>query len=425
MQMSNPMYQHPDIKMEGAGRLIKPALAPHLHHNFPHSSLPRHHRIQTQPMSSSHMMAANNYETPPPPTTTTIPRVSSLEAELDKLIASTVDPCLYPNYLPNYSSPLLSHDSPPYMSTAYSTSQAMDSTAMNHIGGGMVQDGGASSHSSPGLGTDTSMAGGAMAVTSVSPQDPTVFSYAPSACTTDPPYSMSANQLTAYSCPTCPTTSTTSTTNPVPPGGQQPLQHLPTYTGPTTSLQQGDGVFSHAPTSGPQYLGPVSTSTPPATSSVAYSQHHMQNGSKPAYTTALQNVSMHGRPSPPLQPVSGFSPAQQGTVSATPSNNSPSSYGYLSPPKEPEEYQQQLYGSSYLSNCNSDALSCLTPSPEDFSNHGNERSPPGQTTTVHTLGHYEQYQLQHCGYDYGTQSLSSHINAPQQLVTYNSRESIV
>lgn len=423
IHMSNPMYHPADIKMEGAGPLIKPALASH---HVPHPAMPPHHRIQTQQISSGHsMMAASNFDVLPP-TTSSIPRVSSLEAELDKLIASTVgSDTMYPNYLPSYSSPPLSHDSPPYMTPEYSTTQAMDSSAMNHIGGNLVQDGGASSHSSPGLGTDPSMSAGTMVATSVgvSPQDLTVFSYAPTACSTDAPYPMTTNQLTAYSCQAC-STSTTSTTDQVCPhqqqplgvmGGQHPLQHLPTYTGDATSLQQGEVVFSHAPTSGTQYLGPVSSSTPPATSSVAYSQHHTQNGTKPAYSSALQNISMHGRPSPPLaQSVSGFSPQQQGAA-----NNSPSSYGYLSPPKEPGEYQQQLYGSSYLNN---DALSCLTPSPEDYSNQGNERSPPGQTTTVHTLGHYEQYQFQH--YDFGAQSHISHITAPQ-LVSYNSRESTV
>ena len=399
--VSNAYYHH-GIKIEA-----KPSIPPHSVHHLPH---PPHHRIQTQPMPNTHPMVTSSYT----PSISSIPRVSSLEAELDKLIASTVDPTtMYPTYLQNYPSPPLSHGSPPYMGQTYNS---VDGTI--NMGGSVVHDGAASSHSSPGVATESRH----MGVNSMSPQDPAAFTYATTA-SSDMAYSMPSNQLTAYSCQTCPTSSVASSADQVcqhqqaHSASRHALQHMPTFTGPTTSLHQGEPAFSSS--SSQQYLASTSA---PATSSQPYSQH--QSVAKPAYSTALANISMHGRPSPPLaQTVSphmvsqpgSFSPPQGGATS----NNSPSNFGYLSPPKEPGDYP--LYSSSYN---NTDALSCLTPSPEDYSSHCNERSPPGQTTTVHTLGHYEQYQFQPV-YEYGSQPLHNHITASNSMLGFNSRETPV
>ena len=405
---------------------MKSVLPPHAVNHLPHGH-PPHHRIQTQSLVNDQPMATSSFI---PTTTSSIPRVSSLEAELDKLIASTVDPTtMYPTYLPNYPSPPLSHNSPPYMGQAYSS---VDAT-MN-MAGGMVHDGGPSNHSSPRLASE-SLPGRHMNSVSLSPQDPAAFTYA-TTVSTEVPYSMTSNHLTAYSCQTCPTSITTSAADQMSQHQQQQqaisasrhphLQHVSNYTRPATSL--GEPAFSSsASSSGQQYLHPAHTTSAPTTSSVdqpfTQQQHHAV--AKPEYSTALGSISMHNehrRPSPPLaqtvsphmvQQPGGFSPPQQGT-----SNNSPSNFGYLSPPKEPGDYP--LYNSSYANN---DSLSCLTPSPEDYSNHGNERSPPGQTT-VHTLGHYE-YQYQPPVYEYGAQPLHNHITASSSLLGFNSRESTV
>ena len=378
----NPLFRTGSVKLEPGSMVMQPVQVPP-----PYSQSSTQQGIVHSQSSTQQGIVAHY-----PPTITTssngMSRYPSIEAELERLVAST----MYPPF--PQTEQCLSHTSPPYVpsytNSTVSQTQLINSTAIHTVSG--MMDGGQSSPGNSVI-SPTTHGGVSPGVT----MDPNTSNFSPSGSDV---YTVNHSgspgiQLTAYSCQSCPTdpSVTCSTTTSQSITGSTPLQHLP-FKG-TSSLQQCDVQ---------------STST--------------------SYNTALQNIGVHNgngghsplmaqtvSPNPPLTiaqaQISGYSSPQ---VTIATENHSPSSpYGFPSPPKEGGEY---LINGTPFSN-NPELFNNLTPSPEDYSMQQGENSPNTQHTTIH--GQYyttEPYSLQP-HYDL----VQSHL--PSDMLTFNAKESTV
>lgn len=305
------------------------------------------------------------------PSVTTMPRIPSIEAELDSLVSIALS---YPFYNPSqnprpfYTS---SHFAPHTSSSTVSQGQNVPlmPNGVNMMDGNQRSPGQSSSDGvSPGVSIH---------------HDP--ITYSPSN-STSPMYPIS-NQST-------PTTVHMTTAQDLG-TGSQPLQHLPYEV--TSSLQPVSTSIDHT-------HQPTTYNT--ALQSINHSQ--LPGGHSPPLG---QTVS----PNPPLTIIqaqqSGFSPQQVVTTE----NQSPLSgyHGFPSPPKEAGEYP-------FSGACTypSDIINSLTPSPEDYSaQHPNEGSPPQQQQQATINGHYIYAMQPHYDFQTHIPGISVTFNAPRHEST--------
>lgn len=305
-------------------------------------------------------------------------RYSSIEAELERLVASTQYPIMvnYPMYTPDTTTPAtlpITHTSPSTIDSGHSPAHT---SIISPPGVGSV---GAASRS-PGDST-----------TSTDPTfSPVGSEVYPGTSHTSP----QAGITPPYSNPTIPPSSAASSQQATI-TGSTPLQHLP------TTFMKNNGSASVHPTTSSE-MQQVATSIESAAFSTTGSPLLGQTTVSPN----PQATTMNG----------GYTSLH--TSMAT-GNSSPSShYGFPSPPKEAGDYG--AYGTPY-SGETINSVSSMTPSPEDGSSHQVDSSPQ-QYTTIHGQYSYSsdayQISLQPCN----TAIRGSHFS---DLSSYNPKESTV
>ena len=306
-------------------------------------------------------------------TTSSIPRIPSIEAELDSLVSSAL---CYPFYNPAQNPRLFyttshfgPHTLPPTVSQGQNVS--LMPNGVNMMDGNQTSPGQSSSDGvSPGVSIHHDH-------TTYSPSNSTSPSVYPVSNQSTP---AAVHMTTAQDLGT----------------GSQPLQHLPYEV--TPSLQPVSTSIDHT-----HQPAPYNT----ALQSINHSQ--LPGGHSPPLA---QTVS----PNPPLTIVpaqqSGFSPQQVVTTE----NQSPLSgyHGFPSPPKEAGEYPFSGASCTYPS----DIINSLTPSPEDYSaQHPNEGSPPQQQQQATINGHYVYAMQPHYDFQTHIPGISVTFNAPRHEST--------
>ena len=292
-----------------------------------------------------------------------MPRCSSIEAELERLVNSTQ----YPPII-GYSSGMIYTEPHPVVSQTHILNTSPSTVDSGH---------------SPGHSIISPLGGG------LSPGDSNTFSPVssdvyPANTRTSPPAG-----LTPYSCANIPAASSGQKLL----TGSTPLQHLP------APYVEGGSVI---PTSSDRQ----STSTIPSCSN----------------NSPMMGQTVSPNPTPLTMPQATINGGYT-SLQLTADNNSPSShYGFPSPPKEAGEYG--AYGTPYNGD-NVNSVSSMTPSPEDGSSHHGDGSPLSQQyTTIHGQYSYSsdpyQISLQPCN----TAAIgTSHF--PGLSTAFNPKESTV